>query len=264
MNQSEVSTVAQHSSILAWAIERQVPITVSLQAQDRWCVLKSRFLRQDARNGVLQIVQPLGPGASHPEIVMGQTLGVSFRRGHKKCVFTTTAVMRQSERLGDGEVTDTLLVRFPTQLRELQRRAYQRVQCPPNRFIAVKMWEGVLGGNAEPSWPLCAGRVGNASMGGIQVDVRADQNPRLSIGDVVGLEITVSPGKAPLVVEAQYRHCSMIAPGRLGLGLQFIGLEHEQPGRSSIGEVAEFIKTLQRAAQRHERHQSHTEPVECK
>ena len=123
---------------------------------------------------------------------------------------------------------------------------------PPDRFIAVKIWEGGAPSAVEPSWPVCSGRLGNASVGGILVDVRVDQNPRLSIGDIIGVEITVTPGQPPLIAEAQYRHCATTSTNRLGLGFQFVGLEHGLPGRASLDEVADFVRDLKKTAGRHE------------
>jgi hypothetical protein len=153
---------------------------------------------------------------------------------------------RRTDRDRDGQVADMLLVRPSGELRELQRRVYQRVTVPRDRFIAVKLWEGCAPETGGPSWPLCAGRLANVSVGGILVEIRADQNPRLGVGDPVGVEITVIQGRPPLLAEAQYRHCCLEEADRLGLGLQFVGLEHEVPGRATLAEVAEFVKWLQR------------------
>jgi hypothetical protein len=88
--------------------------------------------------------------------------------------------------------------------------------------------------------------VSNISVGGVMVDIRADQNPRLCVGDLVGLEITVVQGRKPMLLEGQYRHCTLTGPDRIGLGMQLLGLEHEVPGRASITDVAELVRNLMR------------------
>jgi hypothetical protein len=60
----------------------------------------------------------------------------------------------------------------------------------------------------------------------------------------------VSTGRPPLMLDAQYRHCAISSPGRLGLGFQFLGLEHPQPGRATLGEMAEFVKDLRLPSRR--------------
>jgi c-di-GMP-binding flagellar brake protein YcgR len=232
-------------SILQWAVQRQVPTVLSVLTEGRWCNLRSQIVRLD-RN-LLQLIYPIASGQGPaPEIAVGDELGVSFRRGHKKCIFVSSVVMRRAADMPDGRTVDTLLVRLPTQMRELQRRAYQRVFIPPERFIAVKVWQGGVPSSSEPSWPLCAGRVSNISVGGVLIDIRADQNPRLGVGDLVGLEITAVQGRKPMLLEGQYRHCALTGPDRIGLGVQLLGLEHEVPGRASITDVAELVRNLMR------------------
>jgi len=234
---------------LTWAAQHQSPIVISVRTGETWTALKSVFIRYDASQRVIQVMHPHGGDQSPVEIVPGQQVGVSFRRSHKKCIFSTVVALRRSETTDGGGAIDTLILRCPAQMHELQRRAYQRVTCPHDRFIAVRLWEGPGAGHPG-CWPLCSGRVSNISVGGVQVDVRQDHNPRLSIGDRVGVEITVSPGSPALMLDAQYRHCAISAPGRLGLGFQFLGLEHDQPERASISQIADFVRDLQRSVRR--------------
>ena len=235
---------------LRWAAEHQAPLVLSVRVDDFWVALKSAFVQFDASGRVIQVLYPQAVDQPAVEIVPGQQVGVSFRRGHKKCVFSTVVALRRNEPTSGGTALDTLILRCPAQIHELQRRAYQRVTCPAEHFIAARLWEGV-GAGQPGSWPLCSGRVSNISVGGVQVDVRQDHNPRLSIGDRVGVEITVAPGRPPLMLDAQYRHCAISSPGRLGLGFQFLGLEHPQPERATLNELAEFVKELQRTVRRY-------------
>lgn len=253
MSREEVLESKSDAMVLKWAAERKVPATVSIKCDENWSVLKSHFLRLDEESGVFQIAYPSGDGEAPVETAPGQQLGIAFRRGHKKCLFTTSVVMRRRECIPDLGEVETVVLRCPDRIREVQRRAYQRVTVPPEVFIAIKLWEGGAPTSHEPSWPICSGRIGNASVGGVLVDVREDQNPRLTIGDLVGVEITVSPGKPPLIVEAQYRHSAVAASGRLGLGFQFVGLEHELPGRASLSELTGFVRGLQRDVSRRDR-----------
>ena len=241
--------LTRQAAAFAWAVQHQTPIVLSVRTGDIWVALKSAFVGFDPTQRVIQVLYPQAGDQPAVELVPAQQVGVSFRRGHKKCIFSTIVVLRRNEPTGSGAALDTLILRCPEQMHELQRRAYERVICPPDRFIAVRLWEG-LGAGHDGSWPLCSGRVANVSVGGVQVDIRQDHNPRLSIGDRVGVEITVSPGRPPLMLDAQYRHCAISSPGRLGLGFQFLGLEHPQPERATLGEMAEFVKELQRSSRR--------------
>ncbi|MFH1418938.1 MAG: PilZ domain-containing protein [Planctomycetota bacterium] len=244
-------------TVLDWAAGRQVALTVSLQSQGRWFNTRSRFIRFSPEEQLVQIAFPLPCLADpQPEVAPGQQLGIAFRRGHKKCIFLGHVVMRRQEPTADGQSEDTLLVRVADRLRELQRRAYQRITVPPDVFIAVKIWEGGPPTPGEPSWPVCSGRLGNVSAGGILVIVREDQNPRLTVGENVGVELTMQQGAKTILAEAQYRHCCLTGSDRLGMGFQFVGLEHHLPGHASVADVAEFVNGLQRQESRRTPHQS--------
>jgi hypothetical protein len=247
MNPTHLLDAAGQCKVLEWAQSKQVALTVSVLPAAQWNHLRSQLLRYDAGQSLLQIVYPVsGDRLTPPEIVAGQELGISFRRGHKKCIFVSPVVMRQVDATPGGNAIETLILRAPRTVREMQRRLYQRVIIPPDRMIPAKLWQGGAPQPDEACWPICAGRVGNVSLGGMLLDVRVDQNPRLSVGEVVGVEITSRPGKPPLLVQAQYRHCVLLGSERLGLGLQFIGFEQDMPGRATLTEVADFIRELRR------------------
>lgn len=237
------------NAVMKWAAQRRVPLTVSVNREGQWSNLRSEFIRYDAKQGLLQILYPIaGTDAVPPEISGEDELGLSFRRGHKKCIFVAQVVVRQRIETEDKTFVDALLMKIKGNLRELQRRAYQRITVPADQFVAVKLWEGGLPDTGDAAWPLCAGRLSNASVGGILVEINAGQNPRLSVGDTVGVELTPVQGKPPMLFEAQYRHCCLMGKERLGVGLQFIGLEHEIQGCTSITQLADFVRALQRSA----------------
>ncbi|MFQ5500955.1 MAG: PilZ domain-containing protein [Phycisphaerae bacterium] len=247
MNQAIGVKPVNHHSLLEWAAEKRADLVVSHAVDGGWVNLRSRFIRFDQDQNVIEITYPqAGEHQAPPEIVVGQNLGISFRRGHKKCLFVSGVAMRREEVDSSGLRFHTLVLRVPEEIRSLQRRAFQRVMIPPNDFIAVKLWEGGVPEQDSVAWPLCSGRVANISVGGVLVDIRTDQNPRLRVSDIVGVEITARPGAQPISIDGQYRHCVQEGEGRLGLGFQFLALEHSIPGRSTIMEVAEFVRSLRR------------------
>lgn len=247
--ESHVESVetTRRNSALEWAVAKQAPLSICLLPDGQWHGLKSTILRFDGGEKLLQIVYPIyAEKGAPPEIVTGQELGISFRRGHKKCLFVAPVVVRRQDSGTDGQAVDTLVLRAPNQIREMQRRLYQRVIVPPERLVPVKLWQGGVPKAQRQTWPICAGRVSNVSVGGVFVEVRADQNPRLAVGEAVGVEITAKPNEHPILVDSQYRHCMLISSERLGLGLQFVGLEQDCPGRATLTQIAEFVKELRR------------------
>jgi len=255
MTTGNVLDAETRQSVLNWAVQKKVVLSISLLPEAQYHNLRSQLVRFDAGQEVIQITYPVP--TDHrvpPELPAGQLLGASFRRGHKKCIFVAPVLMRRAEQTHDGLNCDTLILRMPRTIREMQRRMYQRVTVLPHTFLAAKLWEGGLPQPGQTPWPICAGRVGNVSAGGVLVEIRMDQNPKLGVGDLVGVEITVRPGLPPLCVQAQYRHCVLSGPDRIGLGLQFVGLEQDVPGRATLLDLADLVRDLRRAGARFSDH----------
>lgn len=239
MNQATAELeVASHESMLSWAAERHVDVNVTQCIDGEWQTFRAVFGSFDAQKNTIVLQEVAEKQSPNAVLQPDVEVGVAFRRGHKKCLFTTKIT---------GQEGDTLLLQEPTSVRAVQRRAYQRVNIPSHRFIPVKVWEGSLPNSGEVCFPVCSGRVANISMGGVLVDVRSDQNPRLQEGDMVGIEIIRRPDVKPLLLEGQFRHCVTTEDvERISLGFQFLGLEHDLPGRSGLSEVAEYVRGVRR------------------
>lgn len=236
---------APNAALFEWAADKVVDLVITQTIDGDWLSFRSKLLGYDRRTGALLIARPEPVNeSSHDALSPTIELGVAFRRGHKKCLFVTH--ISNDPNVADAAAPGTVVLGAPTDVRAVQRRAYQRVVVPSHRFIAAKLWEGGLPGDSGVTYPISSGRVSNISVGGVMIDIRADQNPRLQVGDLVGIEITQRPGVRPLLVEGQYRHCVMHSDDRLGLGFQFVGLEHDLTGRSSLDEVKQFTSAVRR------------------
>ncbi|MBI5765004.1 MAG: PilZ domain-containing protein [Planctomycetes bacterium] len=245
MTPAPASSSSTQISAIDWAVANEAALNVSVLTEDRFNNMRSQLVGQDNAKGLLQILYPISNDhQTPPEFTVGTELGISFRRGHKKCLFVSCVMTRQSATLPDGRTVDTLVVKTPGEIREMQRRLYQRVTVPDDRLVPCKLWQGEC--HRGVGWPVCAGRVSNISLGGVLLDIRAVHNPRLTVGEVVGVEFTVQTNATPLVATGQYRHCSLLGTDRLGIGVQFIGLEKETSGRATLTQIAEFIRELRK------------------
>ncbi len=240
-------------SVFDWALQKKAELVVSCAVDGEWVRLRSHLLRVDAQHQVLQIAYPMpGPDQAPVEISAGAELGLAFRKGHKKCIFVSPVVVRRGDEDVDGTPMDTLILRMPKQVREFQRRAYQRATVRADRLIPVKLWKGGAPGRADAEngenagWPICSGRLVNVSLGGLLLEIREQQNPRLRTGDQVGLEVSPRPDKPPIILEGRYRHSVARPDGRIGLGFQFVGLEHEAADSSIMETLAEFVRSIRR------------------
>jgi c-di-GMP-binding flagellar brake protein YcgR len=234
-----------NAALFAWAAEKLVDLVITQTIDGDWASFRSKLLGYEPQLGAILIARPEPMNDGQPvEPSSGVEVGIAFRRGHKKCLFVSQ-ILPDTAAIANI-APGTLVLREPEEVRAVQRRAYQRVVIPSHRFIAAKIWEGGIPSGSGVCYPISSGRVSNVSVGGVMIDVRSDQNPRLQVGDLVGIEITQRPGIKPLLVEAQYRHCVMHGDERLGLGFQYVGLEHDLPGRSTLEEVKQFASAVRR------------------
>ena len=57
------------------------------------------------------------------DVRAGEHVGVAFRRGHKKCVFTSVVLERQEYDRNSDAPVPALTLSWPESMQELQRRA---------------------------------------------------------------------------------------------------------------------------------------------
>ena len=228
--------------ILQWAVHRHEQASLTLQREGDWVVGRSNFLWLDEASSSVGVAYPaFGAHVPPLEIVPAEALGVSFRRGHKKCVFLSRVRSRQCG--VDG--TAHLVLECPDEVREYQRRAYQRATVPPGRRIPVGVFRG-----SEPNQLLCAGAVRDISAGGTQIELDAPYDARMRVGDAVRLELTADSGSPALVLPGVFRHAASMASGRIAIGVQFRGLEATPDGHAVLNLISNLVNEFRRSSMR--------------
>jgi len=209
-----------------------------------WRLFKGKFSPPVSSGGV-QLALPLSTeedGVQLPRT--GASIGCTFRVGHKKCMFEST-VCSVDRRAEDAAV----MLRWPSQVQQLQRRVFERCSPPDHAAIAVRFWR-----DDGPAGHECGlrdvrnGQLEDLSAGGIRVKVSRDQG--LEDGAVFHCSFTPRPGKPPFLVDAVLRHRAAADQSRASLGFQFIGLEATAAGRRTLDRLARLVSHFQRAGQR--------------
>lgn len=231
--------------IIVEAAERQTPVVLSHRGAAGWRTFKSQFLPA----GKEQSIHVGCPGQDTTGeaglLAEGMLLGVSFRRGHRKCMFASVVDGRRALVTADGCV-DALVLRQPEVIQMLQRRVYHRTPVPADRKIAVVIRCQTTGTDADaarrPS-PSCRGLLRNISVGGMAVGVEPGTDLGLTIGQTVRAEVHLPTARA-LHVEVNYRHQTMVG-NELQLGFQFVGLETTASGREAAERLSRLAVELQ-------------------
>jgi len=240
------------------AIEREVPVTLTVREDCGWANARSRLVSVEGDH--LLLSTPEGPnGAPVSGMEAAAKVGLSFKLKHYKYVSTVTVAGTQDGDAGAGKL---LSVCFPTSMLRMQRRAYERVAVPLNRIVRASVW--LSGRDAEPSvtspeHPVWSGTVTNLSAGGFQLRTTQEATRFLEVGDIVGVRIVFGAAEETVYADAQFRHWEPgDGDGGLALmGFQFIGLAQSHEGLEVIQFLNRKIREFQHAERRaHHRRQA--------
>lgn len=250
MNQAQVAKAnlyverQRRDQILGGACDRRLPVLLTRYGGSGWMAYRSRFTACCLDAGSIYIERPRGEeSGGTADLSVGEQIGISFRRGRTKCLFTT--VITGCEPMVDSSTpnVDTITLRWPEELQEMQRRLYERVNPPQGQAIDASYWHTT----ANPGQPADAqhGVLENLSAGGLSILV--DHLPALNIGDVVGCAFRPRAGTEPLEFEARLRHIGRPGGRRWSLGFQFLGLESSTEGQCRLAQLATLVSWFRRS-----------------
>lgn len=228
----------RHDQILEDAVRHEQQLVLTHGGNDGWRTFKAAFVSGSTPpQGIL--VRVSGAEGSLP--VPGDTLGGTFRVGHKKCMFSTVLLSVQSK-------TEEALwtIRRPEQIQQLQRRAYERAAPPKGTVVAVRFWREVAGGDTSlDTRNVRHGQLEDISAGGMRIKVADSKEVQLD--RTYRCVFTPRPGKPSLVLDAVLRHREAVDQGRASLGFQFVGMETTPEGLRLLDRLVRIVNHFQRS-----------------
>lgn len=244
------------NDILEHAASRNQFCVVTNRSEGAWESVKTKFVHdKDSPNRMF--FEAVDAGSNRAlSYLSGELVGVTFRRGHRKCLFSTTVIGTTSIEQEDGTLVSAVELEWPSALHELQRRAYQRA-VPVGRHVSVRFWEGGVCNRRQAEHEgsgIMNGTLVDLSAGGMRIlsmDVAPDT---LEEGDVIGLSFRPQSRGETIVIEGVFRHFQLTSDGLASIGIQFIGLECSEHGRDLLatlaGVVSEYHRELGRRKKR--------------
>ncbi len=211
------------------AIAQRASITLQVKTPSGWAVWKSRLLSGEGDR--LTIAHPQGPQIGEADFVVGQTVGIALRRNHGKCLFESEVLSRESQ-------TGTVVLRWPEDVQELQRRLYSRARVPDHVTIPVNLSRLSPDGSAEIASTPRRGILLDLSGGGMSVAVPADARNKWRRGDLMRCLVPLEPAREPCELTACLRFVEKAPQGHLRMGMQFVGLEASADGRATLKSIA--------------------------
>ncbi len=244
------------NDILEHACVRNVFCVVTNRSNGSWESAKSKFIRADDSPERMFIEAVDAASDRALCYLSGELVGVSFRRGHRKSLFSTTVLGTTSVE-SDGELLNVVELEWPSELHELQRRAYQRA-VPIGRHVSVRFWEGGVSNRRQAEHEghgILNGTLVDLSAGGMRIlsmDVAPDT---FEEGDVIGFSFRPRSRGETIVIEGVFRHFQLTSDGIASMGIQFIGLECSEHGRDLLGTLAGVVSEYHRELGRRKKSQ---------
>jgi hypothetical protein len=238
-------------TVLSAVVGQEAPAIMSYLSKDKWHVAKVTL--KSLKDDKLYIEGCHASGKPHPiNIRIGQPVGLNFKHAYGKFVFDTIVVGLEPSAVPNSG--GTIVLTAPDRVGVVQRRSYFRVNVPESLKVSVVMWHRSGSRQAdEPTHNYFEGRLMDISAGGAQV-VMPVRNGRVEgtpgsapfdfhKGQFVGVRFTPLPFETPLVFNAQIRNILPTADhSALCLGLQIVGLEASEEGRTILARIASVVE----------------------
>ena len=240
-------TSSKQNTILQEAASNRKMIVLTCKTPDGWLTFKSHFVSDISEDGSLLTAYPVSSDYPTPEIVEGQEVSISFRRGHKKFLFSTIVAKRYQNQ---SHIMPILKLKPPTSIYEHQRRLYKRVPAPKGLKFTADIWINYPI-SKEPQDPhIHHGIIADLSAGGTSVIIPSEQKPHCKIGTPAVCSFRVGIGKPPVIADAQFRYWDERDDGYGQIGLQFAGLGATQEGRAKLERILLMINQFRQLGHR--------------
>ena len=251
-----MSDTGDNLGLLREAIARNAGMVLSLPHAGRLRHHKSRFLA-DAGDGFWVESVPAERIVVEELIATARPAGVTFRDGENKVIFAAQIQHLEPHYCRSAAVDDVgaavveaLLLKFPAEVRAVQRRKNFRVPVRELVDLQVRVW--LLGEQAHLRDKPPAGReidceARDVSVGGIGLTIRGVQGKTSALceNDRVRVQLTLRGTTA--LLEGRVRYPPRASQGgAFRAGVQFRTLTDSREDRTAGSQLVKIVNDLQR------------------
>jgi hypothetical protein len=250
-----MESTADNLGELRKAIERSAVMVLSLPTEGTLRHHKTRFLA-DAGDGFWVRSGNADPALVKALIVSGQPAGVAFRNGESKIIFAAEIQhwiadygVGASAEDSTGRVA-AMLLKFPTEMRAIQRRKSFRVPVAGVVDLEVKIWTMPESAHLRDK-PALGREIGceprDISVGGIGLTIRATNGrpPNIAPGDRIRVQLSHRGNTAMLEGRLRYPPRAT-KDNSFQAGVQFRALGDSREDRAASIQLNKIVNELQR------------------
>jgi c-di-GMP-binding flagellar brake protein YcgR len=242
-------------AVLREAIARNGAAVLSLPSAGMLRHHKSRLLAE-APDGFWIEGVPAERALVDGLIAAGSLVGISFKSGTKKAAFTVPMLKHDPHfAINPTTTVDAILVKYPSQVRAIQRRNSYRVRVPRDSDLRVRVWR-IPEHHYLRERPLAAlelaVEVRDISTGGLGVLVlpKDSKPPKVLANERLRVEMTFREDREPLILEGRMCYSAGKHPpgptDQIRAGVQFKKLQNNMDGRQTLASLTRIVGELQR------------------
>jgi hypothetical protein len=240
-----------NEEIVREAIARNLGAVLSLPSAGMLRHCKSRFLAE--LDGGILFEAPASESALVTELIAKQQpCGVSFRTGVNKVMFAAPIIRAESAwQLNAESIVDAVLLKFPTQIKSIQRRSNYRVEVPADCEMSIRVWrisERAYLKEQPMAVAEIKAQVRDLSIGGVGVKfLPKDGHPAL-VSTEDRLRVLLTYQNESLIMEGRMRApTAKMADNTIVTGIHFKKLENDLEGRKILALLTRVVGELQRS-----------------
>lgn len=231
----------QTARTLPDSINGESRLTLTIGGVRGWQTFKGVFLsRCEASQTFRTALKHAADRPSNPDARPGDQVGVTYRVGNRKCMFSSPLVSLVWHATG-GDV----VLGWPDKVHHLRRRCFDRAAPPRGKAVTVRLTDGAAASSSAPP-EVREGRLLDISVGGLRLAV-VDVRP-FELGATYRCAFTACPGWDETLFDAIVRHCGRDDNGQPVLGLQIVGLETLPDSSQAMDRLARAVAYFQQAA----------------
>ncbi len=243
---SGMTAVNKRESVraLPGSLNTKCKLTVTLGGTHGWQTFKGVFLsRCDESQTFCASIQPASDSQAKPDTRSGDSVGVNYRVGNRKCMFCARLVSLAWNAAG-GEA----VLGWPVKVHHLRRRAFERTTPPPGKAVTVRLTGGAEHASMSTPCEVRDGRLLDISVGGFRLAVADSRH--FEPGTTFRCSFTARPDRATIVFDAIVLHRGLSDAGQPSVGFKIVGLETSLDSSHVLDRLARVVTYFQRAASR--------------
>ena len=244
-------------SLIDWAIQEEIEISVSLKTAIQSSIFNSKFLEVDHER--ILIMGPNSEVLDFYDPVLEAF--ITFAREYNTFSFVAKYIGSQPHTMTDGLKVSSLSLSLPECIEETDRRNCERFYVQKDANIQVSFWseeeneeqenEEDEDENKNKKVTRYAGYLHNLSLNGMGISTKTSENVVFHNNQKCNISILSSTGQELVCLHARYRHNKELQnEGKAVLGFQFTITKSSIEGAKALATVGQIINHIQSSCQR--------------